>query len=182
MARLAILKGPVYLGQNVKVSEHAALKDEVCISHTCKVGGEVEAAVFEPYSNKQHYGFLGHSYVGSWVNLGAGTCNSDLKNTYGKVNMVYDGKKVATQMQFMGCIIGDYAKDRYSNRDFHWQADRRGQYGLRLGGRERAIVCQLCSNVWLDQFDVARGVDYDSAADVRSEINRATSVRHPADS
>jgi len=104
------LKGPVYLGQNVKVSEHAALKDEVCISHTCKVGGEVEATVFEPYSNKQHYGFLGHSYVGSWVNLGAGTCNSDLKNTYGKVNMVYDGKKTPTQMQFMGCVIGDYAK------------------------------------------------------------------------
>ena len=104
------LKGPVYLGQNVKVSEHASLKDEVCISHTCKVGGEVEATVFEPYSNKQHYGFLGHSYVGSWVNLGAGTCNSDLKNTYGKVNMVYDGKKTPTQMQFMGCIIGDYAK------------------------------------------------------------------------
>ena len=107
---LSYLKGPVYLGQNVKVSEHAAIKDDVCISHTCKVGGEIEATVFEPYSNKQHYGFLGHSYVGSWVNLGAGTCNSDLKNTYGKVNMVYDGKKVATQMQFMGCIIGDYAK------------------------------------------------------------------------
>lgn len=104
------LKGPIYLGANVKVSEHASLKHEVCISHTCKVGGEVEATVFEPYSNKQHYGFLGHSYVGSWVNLGAGTCNSDLKNTYGKVNMIYDGKKIATQMPFMGSIIGDYAK------------------------------------------------------------------------
>ncbi len=104
------LRGPVYLGANVKVSEHASLKDEVCVSHTCKVGGEIEASVFEPYSNKQHYGFLGHSYVGSWVNLGAGTCNSDLKNTYGKVNMIYDGKKIATSMQFMGCIVGDYVK------------------------------------------------------------------------
>jgi glucose-1-phosphate thymidylyltransferase len=104
------VRGPVYVGQNVKISEHASIKDEVCISHTCKVGGEVEATVFEAYSNKQHYGFLGHSYVGSWVNLGAGTCNSDLKNTYGKVNVVCEGKKIATQMQFMGCIIGDYAK------------------------------------------------------------------------
>jgi glucose-1-phosphate thymidylyltransferase len=104
------LRGPVYLGANVKVSEHASIKDEVSISHTCKVGGEIEATVFEPYSNKQHYGFLGHAYVGSWVNLGAGTCNSDLKNTYGKVNMVYGGQKTATGMQFMGCIIGDYAK------------------------------------------------------------------------
>ena len=48
--------------------------------------------------------------LGSWVNLGAGTCNSDLKNTYGQVSMEYDGRKVATDMQFIGCIIGDYAK------------------------------------------------------------------------
>jgi glucose-1-phosphate thymidylyltransferase len=48
--------------------------------------------------------------VGSWVNLGAGTCNSDLKNTYGLVSMEYDGCKVSTGMQFIGCIIGDYSK------------------------------------------------------------------------
>ena len=68
------------------------------------------ASIVEPYTNKQHHGFLGHSYLGSWINLGAGTCNSDLKNTYGTVNMEYHGRKVATGMQFIGCIMGDYAK------------------------------------------------------------------------
>lgn len=104
------LRGPVYIGANAKVIEYAALKDMVSVGHTTKIGGEIEAAVIEPYSNKQHHGFIGHSYLGSWVNLGAGSCNSDLKNTYGRVSMEYDGNRVATGMQFLGCIIGDYSK------------------------------------------------------------------------
>jgi glucose-1-phosphate thymidylyltransferase len=106
----SLLRGPVYLGLNARLSEYAAIKDHVCIGRFSKIGGEVEASVIEPYTNKQHHGFLGHSYVGSWVNLGAGTCNSDLKNTYGTVNVDYGDRKVSTQMQFFGCVIGDYAK------------------------------------------------------------------------
>ncbi len=106
----AFLNGPVHIGARTRVIEHAAIKDFVSIGHTTKIGGEVEASVIEAYSNKQHHGFLGHSYVGSWINLGAGTCNSDLKNTYGEVKMQYHGRKVATGMQFVGCIMGDYAK------------------------------------------------------------------------
>ena len=104
------LRGPAYVGRGAKLIEHAAIKDGVTAGHTTKIGGEVEAAVIEPYSNKQHHGFLGHSYLGSWINLGAGTCNSDLKNTYGKVNLDYRGERVSTGMQFVGCIMGDYAK------------------------------------------------------------------------
>ncbi|MDO4627657.1 MAG: putative sugar nucleotidyl transferase [Planctomycetia bacterium] len=104
------LKGPVYIGPYSKVIEHAALKDFVGLAHTTKVGGEVEASTIEPYTNKQHHGFLGHSYLGSWINLGAGTCNSDLKNTYGSITMQYKEGRVATEMQFHGCIIGDYSK------------------------------------------------------------------------
>ncbi len=106
----SLLRGPIYVGPNSKVSEHASIKDEVCVSNNCKVGGEVEATIIESYSNKQHHGFIGHSYLGSWINLGAGTCNSDLKNTYGKVNVEYGDRKVATGMQFVGCVMGDYAK------------------------------------------------------------------------
>jgi UDP-N-acetylglucosamine diphosphorylase / glucose-1-phosphate thymidylyltransferase / UDP-N-acetylgalactosamine diphosphorylase / glucosamine-1-phosphate N-acetyltransferase / galactosamine-1-phosphate N-acetyltransferase len=106
----AYLAGPVYIGPHARINEHAAIKDAVSLGHTTKIGGEVEASIIEPYTNKQHHGFLGHSYLGSWINLGAGTCNSDLKNTYGEVNMVYQGEKVATGMQFFGCVMGDYAK------------------------------------------------------------------------
>ena len=106
----SFLRGPVYIGAKSRISEHASIKDGVSISHTCKIGGEVEGTILEAYTNKQHHGFLGHSYLGSWINLGAGTCNSDLKNTYGTVNMMYGPDKVSTGMQFIGCIVGDYAK------------------------------------------------------------------------
>ena len=53
---------------------------------------------------------MGNSYVGSWINHGAGTCNSDLKNTSGTVKMEYRGESIATGMQFVGCMMGDYAK------------------------------------------------------------------------
>ena len=106
----SLLRGPLYLGAKCKVLEHASLKDGVCAGHTTKIGGEVEASIIEPYSNKQHHGFLGHSYVGSWVNLGAGTCTSDLKNTYGLISMDYPSGRIATEMQFLGCFIGDYSK------------------------------------------------------------------------
>lgn len=104
------LEGPLHAGAGTRVIEHAAIKDGVSLGHTVKIGGEVEASVIEPYTNKQHHGFLGHSYLGSWINLGAGTCNSDLKNTYGKINIQYGDKKQASGMQFLGCIMGDYSK------------------------------------------------------------------------
>ena len=102
--------GPVYVGPNCTILEHASLKDYVCLTNTIKAGGEIEATVIEPYSNKQHHGFLGHSYLGSWINIGAGTCNSDLKNTYGKVNATYGQDRVQTNLQFVGCFVGDYSK------------------------------------------------------------------------
>jgi len=61
---------------------------------------------------------LGHSYVGSWVNLGAGTCNSDLKNTYGEVKMEYAYGKVNTGSQFVGCLVGDYSKSAINTSIF----------------------------------------------------------------
>jgi glucose-1-phosphate thymidylyltransferase len=104
------LEGPLHAGHSTRVLEHSAIKDGVSLGHTVKIGGEVEASVIEAFTNKQHHGFLGHSYLGSWINLGAGTCNSDLKNTYGKINIEYGDRKMATGMQFLGCIMGDYSK------------------------------------------------------------------------
>jgi len=105
-----LLRGPIYIGKNVRINEYCTIKEECSIRDTVKIGGEVEASVVESYSNKQHTGFLGHAYLGSWINIGAGTSNSDLKNTYGMVNVVHHGVKENTGMQFLGCIIGDYSK------------------------------------------------------------------------
>jgi len=114
----AYLVGPVYVGARSRVIERASLKEHVCIGETCKIGGEVEASIVESYTNKQHHGFLGHSWVGSWVNLGAGTSNSDLKNTYGEVRLEYPHRRVETGMQFLGSIIGDYAKSAINTSIF----------------------------------------------------------------
>ncbi|TWU24375.1 Bifunctional protein GlmU [Novipirellula galeiformis] len=112
------LEGPLYAGAGTRVIEHSAIKDGVSLGHTVKIGGEVEASIIEPYTNKQHHGFLGHSYAGSWINLGAGTCNSDLKNTYGTINIEYGETKMATGMQFLGCFIGDYSKSAINTSIF----------------------------------------------------------------
>ena len=113
-----LLRGPLHIGANSIINEHAALKDNVWIGNNCKVGGEVEDSTIEPFSNKQHHGFLGHSYVGSWVNLGAGTSNSDLKNTYGEIRIDYDSGRCNTGMQFLGCMVGDYTKSAINTSIF----------------------------------------------------------------
>jgi UDP-N-acetylglucosamine diphosphorylase/glucosamine-1-phosphate N-acetyltransferase len=114
----AYVVGPVYVGAKTRIIERASLKEHVCIGETCKIGGEVEASIIESYTNKQHHGFLGHSWVGSWVNLGAGTSNSDLKNTYGEVRLEYPHRRVDTGMQFLGCVIGDFAKSAINTSIF----------------------------------------------------------------
>ena len=104
------LTGPLYLEANTQVAPHAFLRGGVTAGTTCKLGGEIEASIFESYANKCHHGYLGHSYLGSWVNFGAGTSCSNLKNTYGKITMIYGDQRVATDMQFCGCFVGNYAK------------------------------------------------------------------------
>lgn len=99
------LVGPLVIGENTIVSPHAYIK-ESSIGAVCKIGGEVTNAVLDNYSNKAHAGFLGHSYVGEWVNLGGGSITSNLKNTYGGITMA----GIKTNEQLLGCIIGDLSK------------------------------------------------------------------------
>ena len=96
----AALNGPVYVGRNTTIASHALLKGPISIGESCKVGGEVSSVIIESLTNKSHFGYLGTSYVGSWVNLGAGTTNSNLKNTYGTVRVEYESGKCDT-----GCLL-----------------------------------------------------------------------------
>lgn len=76
----------------------------------CRVHGEVSASVFTGYANKSHDGFVGHSILGCWVNLGAGTITSNLKNTYGPVRIDLPEGRLETGRTFLGTLIGDHAK------------------------------------------------------------------------
>ncbi len=106
----AVIEGPVYLGPGTRVNPRSWLHGGNAIGPVCKIGGEIDGCIMCGYSNKQHDGFLGHVFVGSWVNIGAGTNNSDLKNTYGSIRVPLHGRPIDTGLQFFGAIIGDHAK------------------------------------------------------------------------
>ncbi len=106
----AVIIGPASVGNGTTIKIGAKIYGGTTIGAHCKVGGEVEASVMLPWSNKQHEGFLGHSYLASWVNLGADTNTSDLKNTYGPVSVLRRGVRVDTGMQFLGLTMGDHSK------------------------------------------------------------------------
>ena len=106
----AVIEGPVYIGKDSKIKIGAAIYENVSIGSNCKIGGEVEDAIILPYTNKQHAGFIGHSYLGSWVNLGADTNCSDLKNNYSTVKVKLNSNTIDSGTQFLGVIIGDHSK------------------------------------------------------------------------
>ena len=105
----SVLNGPLFVGNNCRIKSHSRISNSI-INHDCKVSGEVESSIFQPYSNKAHEGFLGHSFIGSFVNLGAGTTTSNLKNNYSKVSIKWDGDLIYTDSTFFGSIIGDHVK------------------------------------------------------------------------
>ncbi|MDY0169950.1 MAG: putative sugar nucleotidyl transferase [Thermoguttaceae bacterium] len=104
------VEGPCYLGRKSMLLG-ANCREGNSIGPVCRVGGEVEESIIHGYSNKYHDGFLGHAYVGQWVNLGAFTTNSDLKNDYTNVSIALDGKRpIDTGSTKVGALIGDHTK------------------------------------------------------------------------
>ena len=114
----SVICGPCSIGADSMIIDRALIKPYTAIGPFCKVGGEVGAAIFQGFSNKSHDGHLGDSWIGKWVNLGAGTTNSNLLNTYGEVTMRLepDGPRMRTGMQFLGAIIGDHVKTAICTR------------------------------------------------------------------
>ncbi len=106
----ASIMGPASIGEGSWVKVHAQIYPTTTVGPVCKVGGEIEGSIFHGYSNKQHHGFIGHSYIGAWANLGAGTTNSDLKNNYGLVRVQTADGIVETGQQFVGLMLGDHSK------------------------------------------------------------------------
>jgi UDP-N-acetylglucosamine diphosphorylase/glucosamine-1-phosphate N-acetyltransferase len=101
-------EGPVYVGPGTLVLGGPIRWS--AFGPQCKVRGEIAACTFLGYANKAHDGFLGHSVIGRWVNLGANTVTSDLKNTYGPVHLEIDGARIETGRKNLGSLIGDHAK------------------------------------------------------------------------
>ncbi|MBV9863779.1 MAG: hypothetical protein JO316_00365 [Abitibacteriaceae bacterium] len=104
------IQGPVFIGRGCTVAG-ARLRSGTSLGPNCKAGGEISATIFQSRVNKAHDGFVGHSWVGRWVNFGALATTSNLKNTYGEIRYQRDAfTAVDTGVQFLGSLIGDHTK------------------------------------------------------------------------
>jgi UDP-N-acetylglucosamine diphosphorylase/glucosamine-1-phosphate N-acetyltransferase len=102
------LVGPISVGRDSQI-----LGDRVAsssIGDHCKVRGEFSSSIVLGHSNKGHAGFVGHSYLGRWVNLAALTTTSNMKNTYGPVQLWTPSGLRNTGQQFLGTFFGDHVK------------------------------------------------------------------------
>jgi UDP-N-acetylglucosamine diphosphorylase/glucosamine-1-phosphate N-acetyltransferase len=107
---LSYLQGPLTIGAGCVIKAGAKIHEGTALGPHCKIGGEIEESVVQGFSNKQHEGFLGHAFLGEWVNLGADTNNSDLKNNYSTVRVWESGQSIDTGLLFVGLIAGDHVK------------------------------------------------------------------------
>ncbi len=114
----AIIVGPASIGPHSTILEHALIKANTAIGPWCKIAGDVGGTIVQGYSNKGHDGHLGDAWLGEWVNLGAGTINSNLLNTYGEVAAaaIPASRREKTGLTFLGCVLGDHVKTAIGTR------------------------------------------------------------------
>lgn len=106
------IRGPFALCDNSEIKMGAKIYEGTTIGPRCKIGGEINNAVFFGYSNKAHDGFIGNAVIGEWCNIGAGTNASNLKNDYSKIRLwnYATHSFMKTDLQFCGVIMGDHSK------------------------------------------------------------------------
>jgi UDP-N-acetylglucosamine diphosphorylase/glucosamine-1-phosphate N-acetyltransferase len=101
--------GPAYVGELTQLKPYSTINNSY-IGNNCRIGGEIDSSIILDYTNKSHFGYLGHSYVGEWVNIGANTTTSDLKMTYGTVSVKIGDEKKDTGITKLGSFFGDMSK------------------------------------------------------------------------
>jgi UDP-N-acetylglucosamine diphosphorylase/glucosamine-1-phosphate N-acetyltransferase len=102
--------GPAYIDGMAQVKQFTIIEASY-IGYNCRIGGEIEHSVISDHTNKAHAGFIGHSYIGEWVNIGAMTTTSDLKMTYGNIKMsTGKNKKIDTGQNKLGSFFADMVK------------------------------------------------------------------------
>jgi UDP-N-acetylglucosamine diphosphorylase/glucosamine-1-phosphate N-acetyltransferase len=109
VSSLTRIEGPCYIGKGTHI-EGAKVREGCSFGPDCRIGGEVEESIFQGFSNKYHEGFIGHAIIGEWVNLGALTTNSDLKNNYGNIKVDIGIGLTDTGMMKVGSFMGDHVK------------------------------------------------------------------------
>lgn len=119
----SFLEGPLYIAEDAQI-DNARITGASIIGQACRIGGEVGNSIFENFANKHHEGFVGHSHIGSWVNMGAMQTTSDLKNNYGIVKVKYQSKQISTDTIKFGSIFRGLLKNCDRSNAKHWNYSR----------------------------------------------------------
>ncbi|MFZ5434647.1 MAG: putative sugar nucleotidyl transferase [Calditrichota bacterium] len=104
------LEGPLYIGPNCRIKAGTRFYNGCSLGPHCRVAGEISASILQGFVNKQHEGFLGNSHLGQWINLGADTRTSNLRNDYAPVKVQVGDKLIDTRERFIGLMGGDHTK------------------------------------------------------------------------
>lgn len=104
------VKGPAYIGKKSTLKSGTKIYGPASIGYFSKVAGEISACIYHAFVNKQHDGFTGDSYFCPFVNLGADTVTSNLKNNYSNIRVKLNENEIDTGMNFLGSLIGDHTK------------------------------------------------------------------------
>jgi UDP-N-acetylglucosamine diphosphorylase/glucosamine-1-phosphate N-acetyltransferase len=134
----AVLQGPCYIGPYCEIRPLSVIQPGTSLGTMCRVGGDVKNSILFGYSNKAHEGYLGDSYLGKWVNLGAGTTVSNLKNTLGEVTARIGHRNIPTGRRKLGAMIGDHVKTAIGTRV--------------MAGSYLGFCCQLAASQILPSF------------------------------
>ncbi|MEX0717548.1 MAG: putative sugar nucleotidyl transferase [Planctomycetaceae bacterium] len=160
------LEGPCHIGRDSQIFR-ANVREGTTIGPVCRVGGEIEESILHGHVNKYHDGFLGHSYVCPWVNLGALTTNSDLKNDYSAVKVPLVGEAIDTGSTKVGCFIGDHTKTAIGSL-FNTGSSVGIMCLILPGGELLPKHVPSFSRVWhgelVEPWDLARNLDTAQAA------------------
>ena len=171
------LEGPLHVGRGTQIFR-ANVKAGTSLGPVCRIGGEIENSIVHGYSNKYHDGFLGHSYVGEWVNLGALTTNSDLKNDYSQVRVPLEGDPIDSGSKKVGCFIGDHTKTALCSQ-FNTGSSIGVMTMILPGGELLPKHVPSFSRVWHGQID--DNLDLDSGLDTaRMAMSRRNCDLSPA--
>ncbi len=106
----AVVQGPCYIGPHSQVMPLGHVRPGTTVGSICKVGGEIGNSILMSYTNKPHTGYVGDSYVGEWVNFGAGSTTSNLKNTYSEIEIRIGAQAIPSGRRFLGSLVGDHTK------------------------------------------------------------------------
>jgi UDP-N-acetylglucosamine diphosphorylase/glucosamine-1-phosphate N-acetyltransferase len=151
------INGPAYIGKETYL---VGGKISGCsIGAVCRIGGEVEESIIQGYTNKYHEGFLGHAYLGEWVNLGALCTNSDLKNNYSPVSVSINGETINTGSLKVGSFIGDYTKTSIGTML---------NTGINIG-----VSCNIVGGGLVAEKEISSFTWYNQGESVRYDLDKA---------